>query len=184
MLKFIKKEILIGAIAVFVVLCIITACLYFLLAHPRNIELKGVEGRLAAKQSEYEALSQDTVRHLKEQADKQRTELGGYMILAGHQGELPIRLRQLAAENRLEGFSSKDVSGGILDTELQYISEQRVNISFAGDFTGFAGFLRAIESNNPAVFVDSFNVTHDSKDDTRITASMESTVYVEQKVKK
>jgi len=186
MMKFIRKEILIGAAATFGVMCLLAVGLYFLLVQPRSIELRGMETKLASKQAEIESLSPETVKRLKAQAEQSRSDLSKYMVLAGQQGELSIKLRQLAAENRLEGFSNKDVSGGLFsDSGLQNIAEQRINITFSGDFvTGFAGFLRAVENNHPAVFVDGFSVTHDVKDDMRITASMESTIFYEQKGKK
>ncbi len=185
MTKIIRKEILIGAAAAFGVLCLLALGLHFLLASPRSVELRSVAATFASKQTELDGLSAETVKRLKAEAQKYRSDLSEYMVLAGQQGELSIRLRQLAAENRLEDFSSKDVSSNqFADSGLLYIIEQRINISFSGDFSGFAGFLQAVEKNHPAVFVDGFNVTHDSKDASRMSASMESAVFYEQKPKR
>ncbi|HSV27817.1 MAG TPA: hypothetical protein VLH60_07985 [Sedimentisphaerales bacterium] len=180
MIKFIRKDVLIGAGAAFVVLCLVTAALYFLLVRPRNIELQSNQARAAAKQSELDSLSAEAIRRISEQAEHYRNRLSEYMALSGQQGELSIRLRQMAVENRVADFSGRDVSGRTMsDSALKYVDEQRMNITFAGDFGSFAGFLRAIESNRPVVLVDGFNVAHDSRDSRRITASMESTVYYE-----
>jgi hypothetical protein len=185
MMKVIRKEILIAAAVTFGVMCLLAVGLYFLLVHPRSIELRVAEAKLASKRAEVESLSAETVKRLKAQAEESRSDLSQFMVLAGQQGELSIKLRQLAAENRLGEFSNKDVSGGLFsNSELQYIAEQRINISFSCDFMDFARFLHAVEKNRPEVFVDGFSVTHDSKDDTRVSASMESTVFYEQRGKK
>jgi hypothetical protein len=183
--KVIRKEILMGAAIAFGVLCLLTALLYFLLAHPRAMKLAEVRSKLDAKQWELEGLSTERVQKLRAQADKCRSELSEYMLLANQQGELSIRLRKLAAENKLEDFSSKDIAGNAgqgIDSVL--LEEQRIRISFSGDCSGFAGFLYALENNRPVVFVDGFSMTHDSRDNTRIMADMDAAVFCEAKGKK
>jgi hypothetical protein len=185
MKKVIRKEILMGAAIAFVAMCLLTALLYGLLTHPRAIKLADIRSKLDAKQSELEGLSTERVQKLIAQADKCRSELSEYMLMANQQGELSIRLRKLAAESKLVDFSSKDTQSsagqGISSANLE---EQRIRISFSGDFSGFADFLYAMEKNRPVIFLDGFTIAHDSRDNTRITAEMDASVFCEAKGKK
>jgi hypothetical protein len=178
-MKVIRKEILTGAIAVFAVLCICAALLYFMLVRPRAQQLADVEARLAIRLAEEDSLSADKMSKLIAQADKKRAELSEYMVFAGQQGELSIRLRQLASANRLDGFSAKETQGVTQDNDQSSIVEQRTHVLFAGDYSGFAGFAYALEANKPVVFVDGFKVVHNQDDPTRVNVDIDATVLTE-----
>jgi hypothetical protein len=181
-MKVIRKEILIGAGIVLAVLCVVTALLYFVLVNPRSLQLADINSKLAAKQADMDSLSADQMKTLLVQAEKRRAELSDYMVLSGQQGELSIRLRQLASASRLDGFSVKDsTTGGSTNSDAQFTSELRMRILFNGDFSGFAGFIYALETNKPVVFVDGFKVAHLQDDPTRINGDIDSCVLAEGK---
>lgn len=179
-MKVIRKEILVGAGIAFAVFCLVTVLLYVLLTHPRSMQLADVKARLAAKQADLDSLSPDQMKGLLAQAEKKRAELSEFMVLSGLQGELSIRLRQLASANKLESFSVKDTAP-VGNSELQYISEQRMFITFTGEYIGFARFVRSLENNKPVVFVDGFKVAHMQENPDRITAEITASVLNEGK---
>jgi hypothetical protein len=180
-MKVIRKEILVGAGIVLAALCICTVLLYVVLVRPRTLQLAEIGSKLAARQAELDSLSPDRMRALLAQAEKKRSELSDYVVLAGMQGELSIRLRQLASANKLDAFSVKETPTGIFSAESIYTSEQRMRVVFTGDFIGFARFVRALENNRPVVFVDGFKVAHMQEDPTRISAEIDSSVLNEAK---
>jgi hypothetical protein len=185
MTKLIRKEILVWAGIVLAVLCVLTALLYFGMVKPRAYRLEAARSKLAAKRAELDSLSDDRVRRIMKQAETSRTELGEYVLMAGQQGELSVQLSQSAAGSRVTDFTSREMAGGTTSTaNLDNVGEQRMRMTFAGDYRAFADFVYALECNRPAVFIDGFNVTHDSRDETRVTADMESTVLYELKGKK
>jgi hypothetical protein len=179
-MKVIRKEILVGAGIVFALLCLCAALLYLSLVRPRAIEKASVDSEFSARQTELDSLSADRMKGLLGQAEKKRAELKSYVVLSGLQGELSIRLRTLASTNKLDAFSVKETSSPA-SQELTYISEQRMRITFTGDYIGFARFVRALENNQPLVFVDGFKVTHLTDDPTRISADIDSAVLNEGK---
>jgi hypothetical protein len=179
-MKVIRKEILAGAAVAFVVLSLCTIALYVFVTRPRAAQLADISSKLAARQEQLDSLMPDRMQALLAQAEKKRTELSDYMVLSGQQGELSIRLRQLATANRLDGFSAKDMPSAVSNTNADaYTSEQRMRILFNGDFGGFAGFMYAIETNRPVVFVDGFKVAHNTDDATRVNCDIDATVLTE-----
>jgi hypothetical protein len=185
-MKAIRKESLVVAAVVFAALWLVTAVLYFLMVHPRSVQAEAIRSQLNVKQSELDSLSGEALQKIAAQAEKYRSTVSEYVLLAGQQGDLPVRLRKLSSENRLTEFSNNDmtIGGQYQGEESASLAERRMRISFNGDFSGFAGFLYAVENNHPVVFVDIFNVTHDSRNELQISASMESAVLYEVKDKK
>jgi hypothetical protein len=182
----IRKETLAGAVIVFAALWLVAAVLYFLLTHPRSLQTEAVQSQLNDKQAELDSLFGEALQKTAAQAKNCRLMMSEYVLLADQQGDLPVRLRKLSSENRLTEFTNKDLSsvGQYQADESANLAERRMRISFVGDFSGFAGFLYSIEKNFPVVFVDTFNVTHNSIDNLKVSVSMESAVLYEVKDKR
>jgi hypothetical protein len=185
-MKVIRKKTLAGAAIVFGALWLVTAVLYLLLFHPRSAQADAVRSRLNVQQAEIDSLSGEALQKAGAQAEKFRSTLSEYVLLAGQQGDLPVRLRKLSGENKLTEFSNNDiaVSGQYQGEEAANLAERRMRISFFGDFGGFAKFLYDIENNRPVVFVDVFNVTHSDRDVLQVSVGMETAVLCESRDKK
>ena len=180
-MKAIRKESLVIAAIVFAVLWLGTAVLYLLLVRPQSVQTEQVKSRLDAKQSELDSLSTEALQKAAAQAAQCRSGLSEYVLLADQQGDLPVRLRKLSDDSRLTEFVNNDTtsSNQYQNTEVTTLAERRMRITFVGDFTGFAGFLYAVESNHPVVFVDSFSVTHSDKDNMQVSVNMDAAVLYE-----
>jgi|GEM_PF-5744916 len=154
---------------------------YFLLLQPRSIRLKGLSAEYEKKQRTYEGLSAENVSAALAEVRKARESLGDYVVPPGRSQEIPLKIRTLASDSRLLSFTSKDNNSSATSPQNSFknVSEQRMQVSFTSDYMGFASFLYAIESNRPVVFVDGFNVGHDSQDSLRVNASMDLTTLCE-----
>ena len=168
MRRVIRKEILIGAAIAFAVLSLAAAVVYFTLAHPRHVQAGDAESRLALKQQELESLLPENLKVLRDQARQYRDTLSDYVELSGQQGDVLIALKVLAGKRNLTDFRSTEktvISSS--SSKMDSIVERQIRIDITGDFKGFAGFLRDLENNKPVVFVNEFNVSPESKNDSK-----------------
>jgi hypothetical protein len=178
-MKVIRKEILITAIIIFVVLCLGVTALYTALVRPRALAMAGVKADLATRRSELQSLSPENMKDLLAKAQQCRSKLEEYVLLADRQGTLSTDLCKLGSDQGLSVISGAALA--IANNNALYTNEQKMDLSFTGDYIGFARFVRALELNRPVVFVDGFKIAHDTENPGRVTGNINTSVVNEGK---
>ena len=142
----------------------------FLLANmliltPQKEIKQQVDKELAEKKQMYETvrkLSQhDSQLKLKEQTERLQDCLKDFLVTAENSGDITFDISRIAGEKKVASFSVKarDSGGGSAVPNCDYISENRIDVTFTSDFNQFAAFLNALERHQPIIFVDKFAIT-------------------------
>jgi len=91
---------------------------------------------------------------------------------------LTFDISQIANEKKLDSFSIKGKDTSEKSTDFKYLSENRIDVSFAAAFNQFATFLNALERHWPVIFVDSFKITRSRRAEPDHKVNMNLAVFV------
>jgi len=159
-----KKYLLISAV-VWAVCLVIFLIAYIFVIGPQKSSKRLIENRLAEKRKTYEfaikASQDETKIQLNEQIESLHSKLKDFVADFEDSASLTFDLSQIAEEKKVASFGSKVKSNrgiAIKKDDYQFISENKIDISFTGDFNQFATFLNALERHRPVIFVEKFTL--------------------------
>lgn len=136
---------------------------YFFVLIPQAEKKAGMEREYAAKSAKYtgalKAEMPQTKLALEQSLLQVREKMGEFVIKAEEVPELCLNLSKVAVEKQLTLFTSRVSLSKEKTKGWERISENRIDLSFLGEFTAFARFLNALERFTPVVFVDHFTIT-------------------------
>lgn len=159
-------------------------CLYIFVLAPQKKAKKQIGKQLAEKRQLYdsalETSKMETKIKLNEQLENLQSRLGDFVIDSEDSAGLIFDISRIANEKKVDSFSirhrEKHRSSKALDCE--YISENCIDISFAGDFNQFATLLNTLERHRPVIFVDNFAIARSKGSGSGHQANMSLAVFV------
>jgi len=157
---------------------------YIALLVPQQKNKKRVESRLAdiiqSHNSALTANQEDTKKRKNEEIEKLQETMKNFAYDSEDSANLTFDISQIANEKKVNSFSIRmqEDSRGAQKGDLKYIQENRIDISFTGDFNQFAIFLNALERHKPVVFVDNFKITRSTADDSNHRTNMKLAVFL------
>jgi len=148
--------------------CLVVCLLaYMVVISPKLKANRDTAGQLSEKKHLYEtavqASEEKTQAQLKEQIEALQGKMGDFVTDFEASADLTLDISRLAAEKNVSSFSIRGKTR--LDSKeseipgCKQICENRIEISFLSNFTGFATFLNALERHRPVVFIDQFKIT-------------------------
>ncbi len=153
--------------------------LYVLVLKPQQEEREAVQRQADEEEQRRQDLrlaSMPTSREKRRQQlaslDQQRMELvGDFTDSSG----ITFAVNELARQHNLKNFTSSTVKyGGEAEYEkCQYLTEQRIRVSFQSDFIDFVKFINVLERSQPVIFVDRFTAERDESNPAEVKADME-----------
>ena len=157
---------------------------YIVLLVPQQKSKKRIESQLAEiikrHNSALTANQGDTKKRKNEEIEKLQETMRNFAYDSEDSANLTFDISQIANEKKVNSFSIKmqEDSRGTQGSELKYIQENSIDISFTGDFNQFATFLNALERHQPVVFVDNFKITRSALEDSNHRANMKLAVFL------
>ncbi len=166
----------------------ITAYL-FLLAPQKKVK-KQIEQQLMEKEKIYNSVREiaqtETRIKLNEQVKALQSTLKDFVIDFEDSTDLTFDISQIANEKNVGSLSiktrDKQNHRDSTQSTLEYIQENRKDISFTSSFNQFATLLNALERHRrPAIFVDNFSIMHSRKNITSNEAAMNISFFVKKR---
>ncbi len=157
---------------------------YMILLVPQQKSKKRTESQLTEiiqrHNSALKANQEDTKKRKNEEIKKLRETMKNFAYDSEDSANLTFDISQIANEKKVNSFSIKmqEDRRGAKGSELKYIQENSINISFTGDFNQFANFLNALERHQPVVFVDNFKITRSAVENSSHRANMKLAVFL------
>jgi Tfp pilus assembly protein PilO len=159
-----KKYFLMSAV-VWAVCFVIFLLAYILIIGPQKNAKKLLESKLDEVRQDYEfalrAAEAKTKKQLNEQIESLRSGLNNFVADFEDSANLTFDLSQIAEEKQVTSFGSKVKSnrGVTAKDDYKFINENKINITFNGNFNQFATFLNALERHRPVIFVEKFVIS-------------------------
>ena len=157
---------------------------YIVLLVPQQKSKKRIESQLAEVMQQHNsaltANQEDTKQRKNEEIEKLREAMKKFAYDYEDSANLTFDISQIANNKKVNSFSFKmqEDSRGRQGSDLQYIQENCIDISFTGDFIKFATFLNALERHQPVVFVDNFKITRSALEDSNHRTNMKLAVFL------
>ena len=157
---------------------------YIILLVPQQKSKKRIEGQLAEVMQKHNsaltANQEDTKKRKNEEIEKLRETMKNFAYDYEDSANLTFDISQIANNKKVNSFSFKmqEDSRGSQGSDLQYIQENSIDISFIGDFIQFATILNALERHQPVVFVDNFKITRSALEDSNHRTNMKLAVFL------
>jgi hypothetical protein len=132
---------------------------------PQSKSKKNIENELAERKQQYESVlktnKEETKIQLEEEIEQLRNKLKYFVIDFEDSANLTFDISRIAREQQIGSFNIKDrgKAGISKIPDCDYIGENYIDISFAGQFNQFVVFLNTLERYQPVIFVDEFSVT-------------------------
>lgn len=159
---------------------------YMLVLKPQGKIKREISKQLQEKKqdyiSTYEASNEEVKKQSLVELEELQSRLGDYVADERAAANLTFDISRIANENSVLTFSvkSRDNKGTSEIPDCKLIGENRLDVSFNGNFRQFAMFLNALERHIPLIFVDSFSVSNDNSRDENARVNMSLSVFVEQ----
>jgi hypothetical protein len=161
----------------------------FLLAYvfvlgPQNSSKKKIAKKFLEAKQTYDstvgAAKDEAKVQLSEELQDLQNTLQQFVIDVGDSANLTFDISQIANENRVTSFSinSKDRPESPMAPKYNHIGQRSIHVSFAAGFNQFAGFLNALERNQPVLFVDKLMITRSDQDNAGHQVNMDLAVFV------
>ena len=134
--------------------------LYALVLLPQNHRLEALKNQVAEKQRQYEInlqTSNPETRHKKlQKLVVAQDQLDEYVTVQEAISNLTLGIGRLAAQNHLELFASKEITGQPFQEipNCKTIGNNYLEVSFKAGFTQFATFLNQLERHRPVIMLD------------------------------
>ena len=170
-MNFIKvhKKYLIMSAVVWAVCLVLFFITHIFIIGPQKSSKKLIENRLAEKRKIYEfaikAAKGETKIQLNKQIESLDRKLKDFVADFEDSANLTFDLSQIAEEKKVTSFGSKVKSNRGLAAKkdgYQFISENKIDITFTGNFNQFATFLNALERHRPVIFIEKFTLVPSS----------------------
>jgi Tfp pilus assembly protein PilO len=151
---------------------------------PQQKSKKQVKNQLSEIQQKHDSITNATREEskaaLNEEIENLRNKLKDFAVDFENSPNLTFDIGQIATEKKVDSFSIKtqEKTRSSSGADLKFLQENRIDLSFAGDFNQFASFLNALERNRPVVFVDNFKITRSPTGDSKHRANMKLAVFV------
>lgn len=164
----IHKRYLLTSGVVWAVCFVIFIFAYVIIIGPQKNAKKLLESKLGEVRQDYEfalrAAEEETKKQLNEQIGSLYGKLNDFVADFEDSANLTFDLSQIAEEKKLTSFGSKVKSNRDIKKKEDYkfIGENRINITFNGNFNQFATFLNALERHRPVIFVEKFVISRPS----------------------
>lgn len=179
-----NKKYLITVAMVWAGCFILFLAVYIVLLAPQQKTKKRTESQIAEiiqkHNSALTANQEDNKQRKNEEIEKLRQTMKNFAYDLDDSPNLTFDISQIANENKVSSFSIKiqEDTRGEQKSDLKYIQESDIDISFTGDFNRFATFLNALERHQPVVFVDNFKITRSAVDDSNHRTNMKLAVFL------
>ncbi len=157
----------------------VLGALYALVLMPQQNALQAAQKQVEEEEQRRQDLrlaSMPTSREKRtqqvESLDQQRMEMvGDFTDSSG----ITFAVNEMAREQNLKNFTSSTVKyGSDADYEkCEFLTEQRIRISFQADFIDFVKFVNVLERSRPVIFVDQFAAHRDDENPAEVKADME-----------
>lgn len=157
---------------------------YMLVLSPQRKTREQVEQRLAEKrqicESAQKASQEESILKIKEQIEHLRDGLKDFAVDFEDSANLTFDISQIANAKEVSSFriKTRESRKGSSMANCNYICENRIDVSFIGNFNQFATFLNSLERHRPVVFVDKFTIIRSDRDDSGHKVSMDLAVFV------
>jgi hypothetical protein len=151
------------------------------LAPQREIKRR-VAKELAEKKQVYETVlklsQQDSQLKLKEQTEHLKDSLSDFILTSDSSADLTFDISRIAGEKKVASFGIKarDKTENAAIPNCDYVSENRIDVTFTSGFAQFAAFLNALERHQPVIFVDKFAITRSDENNSGHQVTMELAV--------
>lgn len=166
--------------------CLILFTLVFLLLLKPQLQLKrDMASQLQQKKDDYAAAkstsNEETKNRLAREIEELRGELRQYVTDADGAANMTFDISQIANENKVSSFSIKgrDSKGILKIPQCSLIGENRMDVSFNGNYRQFAKFLNELERHDPVVLINKFVITRNNMGQVGHKISMGLSVFVE-----
>ena len=184
-MKPIYKKNLMTVALIWVGCFILFSLVYMLVLGPQRKTKKNIETILSEKKQQYQsalkATEEETKIQLRGQIEQLQDKLKEYVVNFEDSADLTFDIGQIAREQNIASFSikAKGQSGFSEIPNCNYIGENYIDISFAGQFNKFVVFLNTLERHRPAIFVDGFTITRSrDRQDQEHLSSLSVSVFV------
>jgi hypothetical protein len=158
---------------------------FALLINPQIRERNRLVAEAAQKQKLYDgamdAAREDTRRKLTSELETLKSKMNDYAIDFEDSANMTLDISRMAAAKQVSSFAIRttDQKQQTGRTELKYLRENQINISFSADFRQFATLLNTLERHRPVIFVDSFRIARSSENN---RVDMELYIFVRKRL--
>jgi hypothetical protein len=166
--------------------CIIVfAFVYILVLKPQGKCRHELSKQLEEKKQDYinarEISNKDAREKLVLDVGKLEQHLHKFVADANDYANLTFDISRIANKINVVSFSikGKNTKGVYEIPKCELIGENKMDISFGGDFNQFASFLNELERHEPVLFVDTFTIEKANLEDQANKVSMSLSVFVE-----
>ncbi len=184
-MKKVLKEYLTTLGLVWIGCLIVFVFVYMMAIKPQSRYRHKLSKDLEEKKQNYidarEISNKEARKQLALDVEKLQQKLHRFVADANDSANLTFDISRIANKISVLSFGIKGRNGkGLFEiSQCKLIGENRMDISFGGDFNQFASFLNALERHEPVLFVDSFTIDRSSRDDEANKVSMSLSVFVE-----
>jgi Tfp pilus assembly protein PilO len=166
--------------------CLVVFIFVYLLAlKPQSMYKHKLSKELEEMKRNYVAAREISNKGAREQlaldVEKLQQQLHRFVADANDYENLTFDIGRIANKIRVISFSikGKNIKGLFEIPKCKLIGENKMEISFSGDFNQFASFLNALERHEPVLFVDTFKIDRSNRDNETNKVSMSLSVFVE-----
>ncbi len=164
---------------------IVFVFVYMLALKPQSRYRHKLSKDLEEKKQDYMAAREISNKEAKKQlaldVEKLEQQLRKFVADANDSADLTFDISRIANRISVISFSikAKNSKGVFEIPQCKLIGENKMDVSFGGDFNQFAVFLNALERHEPVLFVDTFTIDRSKRDDEGNRVSMSVSVFVE-----
>lgn len=157
---------------------------YFLVISPQSRAIGQALQQLDETEKVYEAALLTTrpeiQTRLTEEFGQLQNKLGDFAVDFENSANLTFDISRIASEKQLSSFAIKTADGRREsgNSDHQLLQENRVELTFEGDFIQFATFLNALERHRPVFFVDRFKIARSLQEHAPHKVEMDVAVFV------
>ena len=184
-MKKVLKEYLTTLGLVWIGCLIVFVFVYMLAVKPQSRYRHKLAKELEEKKQSYidarEISNKEARKKLALDVEKLQQQLHRFVADANDSANLTFDISRIANKINVVSFSIKgrNSKGAFEIPQCKLIGENKMDISFGGDFSQFASFLNALERHEPVLFVDSFKIDRSKREDEANKVSMSLSVFVQ-----
>jgi hypothetical protein len=163
----------------------LAAAFCLLVISPEMQRSRQLEAELAKIKSLYtqaqEAAKKDNQTRMIQAVEKTRGRVSDFVVPLEAAPDLAFEISRLAGETGVESFAMrpKDRSGLDAASNTDRLTEKHIDVSFASPFPRFMSLVNALERHHPALFVETFTISHPQPQSSDAQVNMELAVLIE-----
>jgi len=139
---------------------------YLLVLRPQRQTRDRLRSELAEVEKEYTLNRQPMYAQVRQGEEKGIDELSAqlsdFVFSKDDQGTLSLVISRIAEENGISSPVVRDRTVAVKGKKQEYILESQLFVQFESDFNRFARFVNSLERHSPIIFVDNFQLTQAS----------------------